>query len=385
MSLVVPVGPVVVRRAVEADVGRILDLLTHYDQPRAAFEPWYVADSAYRPEDSWLVEDSGALVAHLRIYPRRLRIGPAAVLPVAGIGNVVTARSARGQGYADRLIQAAVRAAAEDGYAYSLLWTHLPGLYARHGYGVTVEDETSVTVPPPPPGIPVRAAEPHELPALAALQATFDAHRQGTGVRDLAFWRESPRWLGDEILVSTDGVAGYVRRRVDGEVVTVLELGVPVSDPAVGHALLAAAAAPTGGRLRARLPPSLRSQLAAWGPGDATTTALMGRALSVRALAEALTATWSPRLAAAGGRQVDLVVPVQTPTGDVGLRVSPDRVDVVPTPETVPPLDPSALTTLLLRGCDGTALGVLGARPDTEQLSVVAPADDFVLWQSDAF
>ena len=60
------------------DIDRVLDPLTHHDQPRAAFEPWYEHEPAYRPELSWLAEKNGRLVAHLRIYPRQPRLGAAA-------------------------------------------------------------------------------------------------------------------------------------------------------------------------------------------------------------------------------------------------------------------------------------------------------------------
>jgi hypothetical protein len=71
-------GGLVLRAARADDIDRVLDPLTHYDQPRAAFEPWYEHDPAYRPELSWLAEKNGRLVAHLRIYPRQLRLGAAA-------------------------------------------------------------------------------------------------------------------------------------------------------------------------------------------------------------------------------------------------------------------------------------------------------------------
>jgi hypothetical protein len=69
-----PAG-VVVRPARAEDVDRVLDLLTHYEQPRSLFAPWYQADPTYRPEQSWPVEENGRLVAHLRIYSRVLRTG----------------------------------------------------------------------------------------------------------------------------------------------------------------------------------------------------------------------------------------------------------------------------------------------------------------------
>src|SRR4051812_37611086 len=127
-----------VRRATAADVDAILDLLTEYDVPREYFVPWYRADPTYRPEQSWLVEQAGRLVAHLRVYDRRVRAG-GVVLRIAGVGNVITAPAYRGQGLAGRLLDAMLAAAHTEGYAYSLLWTHLPSLYARHGWAPLAE------------------------------------------------------------------------------------------------------------------------------------------------------------------------------------------------------------------------------------------------------
>ena len=102
-------GGLVIRAARADDIDRVLDLLTQNDQPRAVFEPWYEHEPAYRPELSWLAEKNGRLVAHLRIYPRQPRLGGGSTIRVAGIGNVITAREARRQGHADRLLRAAMR------------------------------------------------------------------------------------------------------------------------------------------------------------------------------------------------------------------------------------------------------------------------------------
>jgi hypothetical protein len=80
-------GELVIRAARADDIDRVLDLLTHYDQPRTVFEPWYGHDPAYRPELSWLAETNGRPVAHLRIYPRQLRPGGGSTMRVAGIGT----------------------------------------------------------------------------------------------------------------------------------------------------------------------------------------------------------------------------------------------------------------------------------------------------------
>lgn len=336
-----------VRQARAHDVDAILNLLTHYDQPREFFEPWYEHDPSYRPEHSWLVEEHGHLLAHLRIYPRRLRIA-GGIVPVAGIGNVVTDRDARGRGHADRLLSRAIKDASAGGYAYSLLWTHVPQLYRRHGYGSVREHELHAIAQPASSDSVVRPAEGADLPAVARLQDRFDATRSGPGVRDLDYWRGSRRWLGDEMLVAERAgtVVGYARFRHQGDLTDVLELGVDRAEPAVGRALIAAAAGP-GRTFRAVLPPSLWPVVDEWRPTVVEKAGLMGRPLSLRALASTLRGTWSSRV----------------------LRE----------------LDAGQLTALLLRGCDAATRALLGDRPDLDELVAIAPAQDFVLWPTDAF
>jgi predicted N-acetyltransferase YhbS len=379
-------GGFVIRAARADDIDRVLDLLTHYDQPRAAFEPWYEHDPAYQPEQSWLAETNGRLVAHLRIYPRRLRLGGGGTMRVAGIGNVITAREARGQGHADRLLRAAVSAAAGAGYAYSLLWTHLPQLYSRHGYGEAPEEILHAVTGLPSANACVRPADDAELPVVAALQNRFDADRSGPAVRDLAFWRGSRNWLGDDVLVSdrSGSVAGYIRRRVERDHVNVLELGVATDDLHLGRVLLAAAAEPRQGRLRATLPPSLRRALDPWQPAVLDSPGLMGRPLSIAALAGALSLSWSSRLRAVRNPR-DVVVPIALPGGLVSLRISTEGVQAMPEPAAAPPLHPGELTALVLRGCDARTVLLLGDRADLDDLSAIAPAQDFVLWPTDAF
>ena len=379
-------GGLVIRTARADDIDRVLDLLTHYDQPRAGFEPWYEHDPAYRPEQSWLAETNGRLVAHLRIYPRQLRLGGGGTMRVAGIGNVITAREARGQGHADRLLRAAVSAAAGAGYAYSLLWTHLPQLYSRHGYGEAPEEILHAVTGLPSVNACVRPADDAELPVVAALQNRFDADRSGPAVRDLAFWRGSRNWLGDDVLVSdrSGSVAGYIRRRVERDHVNVLELGVATDDLHLGRVLLAAAAEPRQGRLRATLPPSLRRALDPWQPAILDSPGLMGRPLSIAALAGALSSNWSSRLRAVRDPR-DVVVPIVLPGGLVSLRISTKGVRAMREPAAAPPLHPGGLTALVLRGCDARTVLLLGDRADLDDLSAIAPAQDFVLWPTDAF
>jgi GNAT superfamily N-acetyltransferase len=110
--------PVIIRRGTTEDIEPILNLLTEYELPQSYFEPFYLNDTNYRPEHSWVVEQNGRLVSHLRIYDRWIRIGRAK-LHIAGIGNVITARDARGQGYAGKLMLAILPELSQEGYDYS--------------------------------------------------------------------------------------------------------------------------------------------------------------------------------------------------------------------------------------------------------------------------
>src|SRR5438270_4284065 len=158
--------PVTIRRGTPEDIEPILDLLTDYGLPRSYFEPFYLNDTSYRPEQSWVVEQQGRLVSHLRIYDRWMYIGPARV-HIAGIGNVITATDARGSGHAGRLIRAILPVLQQEGYAYSLLWTHLLEMYSRFGW-VAIEQEL-VRALLPTSVLGSAQLTPFQLPDLAAV------------------------------------------------------------------------------------------------------------------------------------------------------------------------------------------------------------------------
>jgi predicted acetyltransferase len=122
----------VIRRARAEDVEPILDLLAFYERPRSYFEPFYLSDPSYRPDQSWLVEQDGRLLAHLRVFDRSIRVGGAR-LRVAALGNLITAPDQRGRGHAGRLLEAILAETPDEGFAYSLLRAYQPTLYERYG------------------------------------------------------------------------------------------------------------------------------------------------------------------------------------------------------------------------------------------------------------
>ncbi len=53
-------------------------------RPRSYFEPFYLSDRSYRPEQSWVAKQDSRLLAYLRVFDREVRAGGAA-LSVASV------------------------------------------------------------------------------------------------------------------------------------------------------------------------------------------------------------------------------------------------------------------------------------------------------------
>ena len=181
-------GLAVIRRARAGDVGRILDLLAHYDVPRSYFEPFYLRDPTYRPEHSWLAEQDGQLVAHLRVYDRKVRVG-GAKLRVAGVGNVITAPEQRGRGYAGQLLEAMLAELPLERFAYSLLRAYRPALYERYGWAPIEEELVQAQIRPFDSGsVAIASFADEDLPEVMRLYEEANAGRSGTTVRSPEYW-----------------------------------------------------------------------------------------------------------------------------------------------------------------------------------------------------
>src|SRR5438270_11693263 len=83
-----------------------------------------------------------------------------------------------------------------EGYAYSLLWTHIPQLYARYGWApieqdlvravLSVDVENSASIAPLQAG---------DWPAVMRLSDAANAERTGTAVRTPEYWQAQSTWL----------------------------------------------------------------------------------------------------------------------------------------------------------------------------------------------
>jgi predicted N-acetyltransferase YhbS len=380
----------VIRQAQAADLDAILDLLTEYDLPRAHFEPFYLQDPTYRPEQSWLAEQDGRLAAHLRVYDRWIRIGGGR-LRIAGVGNVITARAYRGRGLAGRLLEATLAGVRAAGFPYSLLWTHLPELYARYGWAPIQQRVIDAALPPPDQtSLRLAPFQPADLAAVMPLYDTTNAARTGPVIRSVEYWRGQLRWLDESrdgfLLARTAAgeLVGYVRSRRGALATEILELGLLPAAREAGRALLGAAAAGTAGRLQAHLPPSLETLVTAEEQRVVGELGLMGRVVDLDSLLPTLEPLWRSRLQQTALAPGDIAL--ATSGGRAEIRASGAGLQVHRTATASGrALTEAELAHLLYHGFDAAAGALFDGRPESPLLRALFPAQDFVIWQADAF
>jgi ribosomal protein S18 acetylase RimI-like enzyme len=384
--------PVTVRRGSPEDIESILNLLTEYELPRSYFEPFYLNDTSYRPEHSWLVEQNGRLLSHLRIYDRWIRVGHTK-LHIAGIGNMITARDARRHGYAGQLMYALLSELPREGYAYSLLWTHLPGLYSRYGW-VPVEQDLIRAVLPPSirRSVKITPFQENDLPAIMRLYEITNADRTGTTIRTPEYWRELPKWLRedqDDFLVARDNagdeIVGYIQSRPLQNAVEILELGVEESTLDIGRTSLAAASMRRDGQLQGQFPPS---QWTVFYPGEFEIVpefGLMGRVINLAELLHALQPMWRDLVQKAGMSQGALSLSTSAGSAEIQVTNGNIQVETQGIAETVPALNELEFAHFLFHGFDKHAKNLIEDRMDTSLLRVLFPKQDFVIWQADNF
>jgi predicted N-acetyltransferase YhbS len=357
----------------------ILDLLAYYERPRSYFEPFYLKDPSYRPDQSWVAEEDGRLAAHIRVFDREIRVGGTG-LRVAALGNLITAPDQRGRGHAGRLLETILAEIPGEGFPYSLLRAYRPILYERHGWATIDQSLVRATLPSggDAPAAIERFAD-EDLPEVMRLYDEANAGRSGTTVRSPEYWRSQLEWLDkdrDGFLVTRgeDGaLAGYVRSHAEEDAVEILELGLSTDEAEVGRALLTAAASRRGGRLRAFLPPSLR---VLFRPRETEVTSdcgLMGRVLVLAALAATLEPVWIRCVRESGTRGGSFYL--STSAGRAEVRVSDEEVGLGPSGSGEPAdaLGEEDLAHLLFRGFDDAAGKRFDARPDSSLLQTLFP------------
>jgi GNAT superfamily N-acetyltransferase len=249
-----------------AERGALLELLDGWDvgdgwRGRDFFRRYVELDPTYADDNVWVAAEAEGLVGCVQIFPRRLRVGSAAV-PTGGIGSVFTQPEHRRRGVGEALLARAVGAMCERGMELSLLFTARAPWYTRLGWRVwpcrRMILERGDSRPSAAPGFEVTSFDPgRDFAAVQALHERYDADREGSALRDGALWRASLRLAGnpgEEFLVARSGGAllAYARAVVLYGILTVTEYAcAPAAEGALAE-LLVRLLAPRGGDRLAR-------------------------------------------------------------------------------------------------------------------------------------
>jgi ElaA protein len=146
--------------------GRDLDAATLYDLLTLRIEVFVVeqtcpypdldgSDLLARTRHFWLEEKSGEVIATLRLIDEAPIEGNPGGRRQFRIGRVCTRATARGHGYATRLLQAALADVGADPCALNAQ-TYLIDMYARHGFVVDGDEFCEDGIP----HVPMRRMQP---------------------------------------------------------------------------------------------------------------------------------------------------------------------------------------------------------------------------------
>ena len=185
-----------IRAVREAEVEQMIELMCLVFRPNGheRYRQYMVGDPLYRRDQSRVVVDDGRVVATLRVWDKRLRVG-SLPLRMGGIGNVCTHPEARGKGYATLMMEDAVRYMTEAGYPISCLFSDVGNrFYHRFGYrsvpfhGFRMSQwKFSGDVGSGWEVTPFD--EERDLDDTAALYEKCNRERSGSIVRDEAYWK----------------------------------------------------------------------------------------------------------------------------------------------------------------------------------------------------
>jgi predicted N-acetyltransferase YhbS len=378
--------PPLSRAARPADMPAVYELLStcFADARPNLFPRQSENDSTRRRRHTRVVEVDGRVVAHLRIFDRRMWVRGAR-LRAAGIGSVATNPDYRCRGIANALLRDTIGLLRRDGYHLSFLGSEVaPAFYERLGWRVVREPShgapaaEAATLPVGHAGLTVRPFEPSDLPQVARIHARVTRGRTGAVARSLRYWTDHMSWLDEDaegFLVAVDGERGicaFVRSRSERWASTLMVLDAHCREgaehcmaPLLGALGRHAVSQGLKG-IQASLPEghSLGEAFAALPSAGVTTEVrypLMMRVVDLPSLLRGLAPQFSERL---GAMKKSVTLAFDEDGGRTYLRVGPDgvRVSRRPTGEVVC-VSPGEAVLLLLGQQGGPEVLAPGADP----------------------
>ncbi len=234
-----------IRSAKESELEQVVALNCIAFNPNQHERYWqYVrGDSSYRLSQTRVVVVNDRVVSTLRVWERRIRIGPSLVM-MGGIGGVCTDPKYRGVGYASALMQDTIGYLKTRGYDLGVLFTIIPeAFYHRlgwtslplHGFSVECKVGTGTALPSE---WQVRDFNVEtDLDAVASIHDIANAQQSGIVSRTRAYWDMKPsriRGILPSVVAEKNGdIGGYLNFQIEEQDAEVLEVGYIPNKPDV--------------------------------------------------------------------------------------------------------------------------------------------------------
>jgi predicted N-acetyltransferase YhbS len=220
------------------------------DEDPAHFARYLDADPHLDCEDTWVAVEAGRIVSSVQVFTRTIRLRGEAVA-LGGIGSVATHPDREGRGHATALLRRAIDDMVARGAVLSLLFTGRRGFYERLGWVQVPHALLAVRRGAGPSPAVGRPFSPADLPRVRDLYEAYSGARDGTTVRDAAYWRGQLRFAGnpDEhfaVLEEGGEIVAYARRIAFFGLARVMEHGCSPGAEAALASLLLALAPPDG-------------------------------------------------------------------------------------------------------------------------------------------
>ena len=169
----------------------------HFFSRIVKFDPWYDLNNTR----ACFVD--GRVASVVVIFERPMRIGNS-VVRMGGLGSVGTHPDHRKKGYSSQVLLDTADHLATSCFDLSLLFTDINDHYAKAGwvtYPVTFRSINLSNLPKLETAAEVLVEKydvETDLPEVMSIYDQFNQSRTGTTVRDQAYWRNQPKWRGQD-------------------------------------------------------------------------------------------------------------------------------------------------------------------------------------------
>ena len=217
-----------------------LNCLVFRPDGHTRYRQYVEGDCSYQLDQTRVVVVDKRVVATLRIWERRMRVG-SSIVTMGGIGGVCTHPDYRGLGYATALMQNAIEYMQTANYDIGVLFSIIPGkFYGNLGWTslplegfrivphhINTIEETNWKVE--------KFNEDRDLNQVATFYDEYNLFHSGTIVRPRSYWDMTPSRLRDVlpsiVVRHKDMLGGYLNFHIEDKKARILEVAFDRENP----------------------------------------------------------------------------------------------------------------------------------------------------------